>query len=840
MDGAEGRSVNVNIFDSVKAFAGGRDLDEVAAEAVESITDNELLEIQSLRRPPATIQRVLEATFMLLDAANYPNPKPLQDWLDVKTRIVQVGFLSSIKSYDVEVLRSKPYLVMFILSEYFDGENALTFERTRYANHATASLFKWCVATLVQASKEVIFDEEEEVADDSKSTEADSGSSQPKRIRRKSHWRAPLSAVLAFGDLPPGTLSQDKSASAKPAGRGWRSPLTALLAFRGLSKNEEELPSQEDIGTDDEKTYPSSRGIMCCGCFLLPLVLVLLLWNERNVVCQSYSTMKVEENAIVADCSDAASVEGKLVFFSCPITQNSLHPMTPLTSFNIPGLRESIKIPAVAASQRIEMYQCIEAPEEMETITVSSGSGIISVLELGHEEHEDLSPEDAGNTTRAIVRRANRKRIWASHADNLIPGSFEEFRKADLNKSVEQASVHTMGSQRWYKMAWADVWYNSSEFKATPQHIQQTGCPGFIINGQVINNPSLPDRGDGHPIDLGKQVVYASSIVAGAFTFHDDERIKSFATDKQVELAPFASQFGLNRSTDNFVEAISLNTVAPHDSTPNFLSSGSSERLGCIRISYNESSASHITSIGLAGASGVMLPFTIEAPWGCGKDSFLRLWSEQLSFDDAMKRLKEENKAITWIIRIVGLFMACLAICCVFNPFAVFADYIGEVLEDVPVLDELFDITLEGVTAKLYCIISCSLGCSCGLLVIAVVWLAIRPITGGPVLAASVILLGIAMFAIRSHYDTMSMLKRKQKQLAAFPAKTQQRQPLMDEDEKKSSENDKALASAQKQPWENGDEKKSSANEKALASTQEQPLMDEDEKKLSEDEQQSF
>lgn len=47
---------------------------------------------------------------------------------------------------------------------------------------------------------------------------------------------------------------------------------------------------------------------------------------------------------------------------------------------------------------------------------------------------------------------------------------------------------------------------------------------------------------------------------------------------------------------------------------------------------------------------------------------------------------------------------------------------------------------LEGMVDTLLCIVSCGIGCSCGLLVIALVWLFMRPLIGGGLMAVCLVL----------------------------------------------------------------------------------------------------
>jgi hypothetical protein len=521
-------------------------------------------------------------------------------------------------------------------------------------------------------------------------------------------------------------------------------------------------------GGGGQKSFAGSCGICCMGCLLFPAALVLLAWNDKNTVCATNVILKAEADATVADdCNDASALEGKFTFFSCPINDDSLQIMSPQTSFNLPGLKESIQIPSVAAAQKVEMYQCIETKEEVE----SSDSG--SVLQIGRANHSLPLLKEVRNLPKTIVRKARK----TARSVNLLPELLEEETENEDQKSQKstrrrRTSDSSTVARYHYKMAWADAWYDSKEFHATPQNIQTAGCPDFMVGGQVNHNPPVPDRGDGHPAELGTQVSYATSVSAGAFTFNDANYMKSFTTDVPVSMTPFSQDFKLSSSSDNIVTAINTNTVAVHPDSQNYLGSCESDRLGCVRVSYNKSDASHITVMGLTGSSGVISPFTIAGTWSCQEESFIKMWPREMTKDEAISAMKEEQQVITWILRVAGLLVAWLSIYCVFDPIATAADAMGGILAYIPGLGEMLASALEGVVEMFLCIISCSFACSCGLLVIGLVWLAMRPVIGGPVMAASMILLLVAFCVMRRGERNPNKM-RKHKQMSA------EQQPLV-------------------------------------------------------------
>jgi len=519
---------------------------------------------------------------------------------------------------------------------------------------------------------------------------------------------------------------------------------------------------EEEVHNDkSEKSFAGSCGVCMLGCLLFPCALALLAWNEKNTVCATNVILKAESDAVVADdCSDSSPLEGKFTFFSCRINDDSLQIYSPQTSFNLPGLQESIKIPAVAASQKVEMYQCIEVKDEVEK------SDADSMLQIGQSNHTLSMLKKVRNFPKAIVRKAQRTARSVTLLPELLEGATGNERQSSQATRRRRTSDSETVSRYRYRMEWADAWYDSTQFHATPTNIQSAGCPDFLVDGQVNHNPPVPDRGDGHPAQLGKQASYATSVSAGAFTFSDENLMKSFTTDVPVSMTPFSQEFKLSSSTDNIITSINTNTLSVHPDSHEYLSSCQSDRLGCVRVSYNKSDASHMTVLGLTGSSGVMSPYTIDGTWSCPEEEFIRMWPKEMTKDEAISAMKEEQKVITWILRVAGLLVAWIAIYCVFDPIATAADYMGSMLAYIPFFGEMLESALEGVVEIFLCIISCSFACSCGLLVIAVVWLAMRPVIGGPIMGAAVVLLVVAICAMRCGERNPKKM-RKHKQLSA-------------------------------------------------------------------------
>lgn len=509
----------------------------------------------------------------------------------------------------------------------------------------------------------------------------------------------------------------------------------------GYAEYHDEGEYHDDGKDGGGKSFTGACITMLFGCILFPAALFTLGWNEKNSVCQQNLIMTAEEKAVVGDCGDASSVEGKFTFFSCPFADKNMTSMSPRTSFNLPGLEDTVSFNTVAGAQRVEMFQCIETKVEGSKIK----EGEVGTLVQKHAS----KARKGGSSAHAAGALA-----LDEDASDLIRTERPQQSTSSKSKSVTNYK---------YRMGWSDVYYNSAEFKATPYNIAAAGCPDYLYKGKVNPNPKAPDRGDGHPVELGTQHIIATSVIAGAYTFSDEDQLKKLKAEERVPLTPFMSKFTLPVGTDNIVTAISKHTVAVHSKQPNYLATCKSDRLGCVRISYNKSAATHISAIGLVGASGVMTPQNIAKTWGCPTTDFIRMYPREMTKEEMIAEMRKENHAQTWVLRLVGLLAAWFGLYCCFDPIATAANKMADVLSYIPCFGEMLSSALEGIVEMFLCIISCGFGMSFGLFVIAVVWLGMRPMIGGPLMAASLTLLLVGYFAMRkSERDPKKMRKGKQ------------------------------------------------------------------------------
>jgi len=359
--------------------------------------------------------------------------------------------------------------------------------------------------------------------------------------------------------------------------------------------------------------------------------------------------------------------------------------MTPLTSFNLPGLTERVSFNSVAGAQKIEMYQCIESKEEVKT------GAQASARHTTRRRRSDslIPPPPIGlleETPEAALLQETQEAALKMH-DQEFGGKVDRSAFVRSEQELKETSVTNPDNVEEvfkYRMGWADQYYNSRQFKATPQNVAASGCPDFVYNGVVNHNPDLPDRGDGHPVELGRQKIVTTNVIAGPYTFADEEQMKRFRANGRIDLTTFGDKFNLSKGSDNLITVISPDTLAVHPGNKYYLSSCRTDRLGCIRISYNASDQTHISVLGHVGGAGVIKPQKVPTKFACEETSFVRMYPKEMTKEQFITKMRSQLDMQTWAYRLIGLLAAWFGLYCCFDPIASAADMMGDVLSYIP------------------------------------------------------------------------------------------------------------------------------------------------------------
>ncbi|CAE7539644.1 unnamed protein product [Symbiodinium necroappetens] len=220
--------------------------------------------------------------------------------------------------------------------------------------------------------------------------------------------------------------------------------------------------------------------------------------------------------------------------------------------------------------------------------------------------------------------------------------------------------------------------------------------------------------------------------------------------DRPVQLSSFANSFLPIHMLPIMPPRGGFSSVTPRtaavDASGTKIVTCSQPRVGCMQIRYFknwDASVSLISKI----EGGYTVPMQVPASWGCSTSSFDALSAGSMSLASFSAQLEDANATRTWFLRVLGLVFTWLTVYCCFQPIAAAADIVGDCLAYIPCVGEFMEDLLEGMVDTLLCMVSCGVGCSCGLLVIGIVWLFMRPLIGGGLLLVCVVL-GICAFAV--------------------------------------------------------------------------------------------
>mmetsp|Transcript_50925 Transcript_50925/g.142504 ORF Transcript_50925/g.142504 Transcript_50925/m.142504 type:complete len:461 (-) Transcript_50925:284-1666(-) len=255
-----------------------------------------------------------------------------------------------------------------------------------------------------------------------------------------------------------------------------------------------------------------------------------------------------------------------------------------------------------------------------------------------------------------------------------------------------------------YSLEWRSSWVDSSTFakRQSDNFIRSCGA----------DNPPWPDA---LPQSGSK---YAPTIEVGPFT-------TSLASSVPLD-TPITNWQPPTAAWDKTGSAFTSSNWRVND-----------KGLGNVRVVFygNDWSNPMATILGL-NDNGRITRWTAPNSWLCSGSGLLDLRMGAYSKDELFDALKGEAAALTWVLRIVGFIVMWVAFCMCCAPLGVIADcvpFIGPYIGD-------------GVET-LACCIACPPACACCLGVAGVMWVAMRPLVGIPLLLFWVfVMCGFAYF----------------------------------------------------------------------------------------------
>eukprot|EP00927_Polykrikos_kofoidii_P059452 TRINITY_DN54601_c0_g1_i1.p1 TRINITY_DN54601_c0_g1~~TRINITY_DN54601_c0_g1_i1.p1 ORF type:complete len:471 (+),score=68.25 TRINITY_DN54601_c0_g1_i1:43-1455(+) len=295
-----------------------------------------------------------------------------------------------------------------------------------------------------------------------------------------------------------------------------------------------------------------------------------------------------------------------------------------------------------------------------------------------------------------------------------------------------QESRHQSANQCSYRMEWTSQYHDSMFF--LDKTAAEAACFGFQ---RTLGNPVWPAN-----VGVGTtSMVVAGPVRAGEashpFTIPKalleeltpDTAVAIPATQVQGKLDPYTQRRPLVVTKENTLVV------------GNFLQTCSGFSLGCVRIAYRKNGATNPTVIGHVASGGIVEPQDVPATLLCPEEE--RQWIEErhLPLKAFIRVLEHQNRVFAWTIRLGGIIAAWISVFFIFSPLTTAVDIVGDAVNFVPFLGRFIEDVLEGLATCLVCLLSCGIGCSCALFVIAFVWIGMRPLVGSILL-----ILGCCLF----------------------------------------------------------------------------------------------
>ena len=138
------------------------------------------------------------------------------------------------------------------------------------------------------------------------------------------------------------------------------------------------------------------------------------------------------------------------------------------------------------------------------------------------------------------------------------------------------------------------------------------------------------------------------------------------------------------------------------------------------------------------------LPHTTQS--GCSYCTIGTIVDGSKTGDVILDELESANKAMTWILRFVGWLVCWVGLQMVVGPVAVVPEFI-------PFIGDI----IGGIIGSILCCLTCIVATSLSMLVIAIAWLAYRPIIGIPL---------ICVFCLGVVAATLFIKKQREKKKA--------------------------------------------------------------------------
>lgn len=365
----------------------------------------------------------------------------------------------------------------------------------------------------------------------------------------------------------------------------------------------------------------------------------------------------------------------------------------------------------------------------------------------------EWTPADFGTSLSTIKFKSPAARQFAE-IYQCMEHAHEESRTEYRNgkKVTVKTTTYT------YSLGWSSSIIDHNSFRNAPtSDTVRRGC-GSVFNG----NGQAPVG-----VQLSNTATKTSSSVnSGVFSLSAALR-SEFSANVVVNLESYRAQFTGGAPAPGPAPApnVAENSMVLLSDGATLATCHQVLKIGCVNIRYYEADVTHVSVLANVDSSGNTAAHPTPSSWGCSASSLEEMKFGALTKAETLKELHSENQTRTWILRAVGCIGAWLAIYLCLSPISAAADIVGDCLDFIPCIGDTLESLVEGVVTTVLCVMSCGIGCSCALFVISIVWVAMRPVVGGIMLGAAILLFVLAG-VVRSQYQVPDGAKRRKKRKA--------------------------------------------------------------------------
>lgn len=473
------------------------------------------------------------------------------------------------------------------------------------------------------------------------------------------------------------------------------------------------------------------------GCSLLVSALgAVMFWgslymigcNEKSSVCISRALIAASESHTPVSCEGGEGSSGDAVFFSCKIEDVSMPAWTP-SDFGAGWLKGAFNTKAVKLDQKVEMYQCREIES---TRTEKENDKDVRITTYTYKK------EWSGT-----VIESNQFKAWGNTEAKraLESGCGRDFRE---NPSFPMESDH-----RSSDTLYAGAYDLTRHLKSVPVDspvaikIDKYKVPrSFARAGRRQAMEANPRR----VADDGAAYTYDEFI-----DYYGDRADQMWAKANPVDSKELAADDGSVVVRGNMVQTCSALFI------------------GCVRISYFESAAKHVSHLAALNSDGrTTRPWVAPASWMCSTNEAsnqVDLFSVGRSDPyTIVADAQAANNASMWLFRFVGIVLTIVGVQCFLQPIQTIADLVDQFCDwfkFIPILGWGLDFLGNVVSGTVGCaitLVSLGIGLPASFFVLSVAWCIMRPLIGIPMVLLA--LAGIA-YTIKAMVEYAKIGKEK-------------------------------------------------------------------------------